>query len=481
MANLNIGEVIKKHREKHGITQSELGKLLSVSNRAVSKWENGESYPSIELLKPLSEVLNVSIKELLGEAADFTTNKFNFTPCRKMLSLKKFYTVARGPSSSHTTGPEKAAKLFKSRNPNADKYKVYMYGSLGKSGRIYSTDSLIRNVFLPASAEIIFDLDTENLPHPNTMKFVAFKNNEVVDEKYIVSVGGGAVEVFGEDTSVGEIVYPHSTFAEISAYCRDKGIKLWEYVEEVEGKEIWDYLGEMWQVMKKSVKDGLENTGVLLGGLNVQRKAKFLFRQRYIDESHQTRENRLVCSYAFAVSEQNSAFAETVTAPTSCSSGVMPAVLKYVSEKNDIDDEYILHAIATAGVIGNLIKTNASISGAVCGCQAEIGTACAMASAALAELYGLNIEQIEYAAEIAIEHHLGLTCDPIRGLVQIPCIERNAVAAMRAINAVNLANFLSDTRKISLDLVIKTMFETGRDISRTYKETSEGGLAKLYD
>ncbi len=481
MANLNIGEVIKKHREKHGITQSELGKLLNVSNRAVSKWENGESYPSIELLKPLSEKLNVSIKELLGETDDFTDNKFNFSPCRKMLSLKKFYTVARGPSSSHTIGPERAAKLFKLSNPNADKYKVYMYGSLGKSGRIFSTDSLIRNVFLPISTEIVFDLDTENLPHPNTMKFVAIKNGQIVDEKYIVSVGGGAVEVCGEDAAVGEVVYPHSTFTEISAYCRDKGIKLWEYVEKVEGKEIWDYLGEIWKVMKKSVKDGLENTGVLLGGLNVQRKAKFLFRQRYIDESHQTRENRLVCSYAFAVSEQNSAFAEIVTAPTACSSGVMPAVLKYVSEKNDIDDEYILHAIATAGVIGNLIKTNASISGAVCGCQAEIGTACAMASAALAELYGLNIEQIEYAAEIAIEHHLGLTCDPIRGLVQIPCIERNAVAAMRAINAVNLANFLSDTRKISLDLVVKTMYETGRDISRTYKETSEGGLAKLYD
>ncbi len=395
MANLKIGEIIKKHREKHSITQSELGRLLNVSNRAVSKWENGESYPSIELLKPISETLNVGIKELLGERAEIDKDEFNFSPCNKMQSLKNFYTVARGPSSSHTTGPERAAKLFRARHPQADKFQVVMYGSLGKSGRIFSTDSLIRNVFLPVSTEIIFDLDTENLPHPNTMKFTSFKDGKITDEKFIVSVGGGAVEVCGEDVCENQIFYPHSTFSEIAVYCRDKGMKLWEYVEEVEGKEIWEHLGEIWNVMKKSVKDGLENTGVLLGGLNVQRKAKFLFKQRYIDESHQTRENRLVCAYAFAVSEQNSSFAEIATAPTSCSAGVMPAVLKYVSEKNNIDDEDILHAIATAGVIGNLIKTNASISGAVCGCQAEIGTACAMASAALAELYGLGIEQIE--------------------------------------------------------------------------------------
>lgn len=481
MEKLNIGEKIKKYREMQGITQSELGKLLSVSNRAVSKWENGESYPSIELIKPISEILNVGIKELLGDKPDVSKGNFAFEPCRKMMSLKNLYTVARGPSSSHTTGPVRAAQLFKERNPDADKYKAILCGSLGKFGRVFSVDSLIRNVFLPIKTEVVFDLDSENLPHPNTMKFVALKDEKIVDEKLIISVGGGSVEVLGEDTAENQLVYPHTSFSEISLYCRDKGIKLWEYVEEVEGPEIWEYLDNIWKVMKKSVKDGLETTGVLLGGLNVQRKARFLYKQHYIDESHQTRENRLVCSYAFSVSEQNSAFAEIVTAPTSCSSGVMPAVLKYVSEKREIPDEDILHAIATAGLIGNLIKTNASISGAVCGCQAEIGTACAMASAALAELYGLSIEQIEYAAEIAIEHLLGLTCDPIRGLVQIPCIERNAVAAMRAINAVNLANFLSDTRKISLDLIIKTMYETGRDISKTYKETTDGGLAKLYD
>ena len=402
MEKLNIGEKIKKYREAAGITQSGLGVKLNVSNRAVSKWENGESYPSIELLKPISETLNVSVKELLSEKNYSNEQEFSYEPCRKMFSLKNLYTIARGPSSSHTIGPERAAKLFKARHPEADKFKVILYASLGKFGRVYSVDSLIRTVFLPCSAEVVFDLDTENLPHPNTMKFISFKNGEITDEKYIISVGGGAVEVYGEDASVGKLVYPHNTFTEISAYCRDKGIRLWEYVEEVEGKEIWKYLSDIWEAMKKSVKDGLESTGVLLGGLDVQRKAKFLYRQRYIDESHETRENRLVCSYAFAVSEQNSSFAEIVTAPTSCSSGVMPAVLKYVSEKRGIVDEDILHAIATAGLIGNLIKTNASISGAACGCQAEIGTACAMASAALAELYGLSIEQIEYAAEIAI-------------------------------------------------------------------------------
>ena len=232
--------------------------------------------------------------------------------------------------------------------------------------------------------------------------------------------------------------------------------------------------------MGESIEGGLAEEGILEGGLGVQRKAKFLYSQSHIDESAETRESRLVCAYAFAVSEQNASFRRVVTAPSCGAAGVLPAVLRYAKEKRGFSELEILRSLATAGVIGNLIKTNASVIGAECGCQAEIGSACAMAAAALGELYGMSLNQIEYAAEIAIEHHLGLTCDPIKGLVQIPCIERNAVAAMRAINAVNLANFLSDTRKISFDLVVKTMYETGRDLSRVYKETSEGGLAKLY-
>lgn len=232
--------------------------------------------------------------------------------------------------------------------------------------------------------------------------------------------------------------------------------------------------------MKAAARNGLEAEGVLRGGLNVQRKAKFLFRQRHIDESAETRENRVVCAYAYAVSEENAGGGTIVTAPTCGACGVLPAVMLYEQERHGFSDTEILHALAAAGIIGNIIKTNASISGAECGCQAEIGSACSMASAGLAELFGMELDQIEYAAEVAMEHHLGLTCDPIGGLVQIPCIERNAVAAMRAINALSLANFLTYTRKISFDMVVRTMYETGRDLFSKYRETSEGGLAKVY-
>ena len=238
-------------------------------------------------------------------------------------------------------------------------------------------------------------------------------------------------------------------------------------------------MATIWDAMKRSIKNGLEDEGILPGGLEVQKKAKTLFNSQHIDESPETRQNRMVCAYAFAVGEQNAAGETIVTAPTCGAAGVLPATLYYHQQKSGFTDEEIYHALMTAGLIGNLIKTNASISGAECGCQAEVGSACAMASAALAELFDLTIDKIEYAAEIAIAHHLGLTCDPICGLVQIPCIERNAVAAMRAINAVNLSSFLWNSRKISLDHVIHTMKETGLDLSSRYKETSEAGLAKI--
>ena len=233
--------------------------------------------------------------------------------------------------------------------------------------------------------------------------------------------------------------------------------------------------------MLSAIREGLTKSGTLPGGLLVERKAQFLFNQKHIDESPQTRENRLVCAYAFAVSEQNADCGMIVTAPTCGSCGVVPSVLKYMKEKNGFSDDDVVRALAVAGLIGNLVATNASISGAECGCQAEIGAACSMASAALCELFDMGIDQIEYAAEVAMEHHLGLTCDPVCGLVQIPCIERNAVAAMRAINALSLANFLSTTRKVSFDVVVETMYQTGRDLSHLYRETSEGGLAKLYE
>ncbi len=397
-----------------------------------------------------------------------------------MKSIREIYKIGRGPSSSHTIGPEKAARLFKEKNPQADSFKVILYGSLAKTGEGHGTDTVLVKTLAPTPAEIIFDCETSQLPHPNTLDIYAYNKGKEIDFWRVLSVGGGIIEI--ADKKIGETseIYPHSSFADISAYCKENDMRVWEYVEHIEGKEIWEHLDVIWYTMKECIRAGIKSTGTLPGGLNLQRKANYLYNQRHIDESSETRENRIVCSYAYAVSEQNAAGETIVTAPTCGASGVLPAVLLYQQEKRNFSDKEILHALATAGVIGNLIKTNASISGAECGCQAEIGSACSMAAAALAELFGLEIDQVEYSAEIAMEHHLGLTCDPIYGLVQIPCIERNAVAAMRAINAVSLASFLSGTRKISFDLVIKTMYETGKDLSKIYRETSEGGLAKLY-
>ena len=296
----------------------------------------------------------------------------------------------------------------------------------------------------------------------------------------VYSVGGGAIRIEGRPSGEGKEVYPLESFAEIRRFCEERALRLSDYAFVCEGEALKEYLKEVWQAMKASVEAGLKAQGVLPGGLGVERKARFLYRQKHIDESAETKENRLVCAYAFAVSEQNASAGTIVTAPTCGASGVLPAVLKYAQERRGYSDDSIVRALAAGGVVGNLIKTNASISGAECGCQAEIGSACCMAAAALGELYEMELGQIEYAAEIAMEHQLGLTCDPIGGLVQIPCIERNAVAAMRAINAVSLADFLSDSRKISFDLVVETMYETGKDISCRYRETAEGGLAKLY-
>ncbi len=478
-----MGEQIHSLRKRAGFSQAELGTRVGVSGKAVSKWENGDAVPSTEVLCRLSALFGIPLDVFLKQAPE----KMPFIrPIRKgkgMDSLRLLYRIGNGPSSSHTMAPEYAARLFRSHTSDADRYEAVLYGSLAKTGKGHRTDYILKEVLYPIPTSVSFDTLTTDLPHPNTMVLRAFSRDRLLDSWRVFSLGGGAIQIEGHpEYNENDLanVYPHDSFDEIAAYCKKEGIRLWQYVERMEGKEVFDYLGSCWDTMQKSMREGLETTGTLFGGLHVQRKANYLYNQRHIDESAETRENRLVCSYAFAVSEQNAAACEIVTAPTCGSSGVMPAVLRYIREKKSFTDTDILHAMATAGIIGNLIKTNASISGAECGCQAEIGTACAMAAAALAELYGMSLDQIEYAAEVSLEHHLGLTCDPIRGLVQIPCIERNAVAAMRAINSVNLANFLSGTRKISFDLVVKTMYETGKDLSKTYKETSEGGLAKLY-
>lgn len=399
-----------------------------------------------------------------------------------MQSLKYLYRIGRGPSSSHTMGPDKAAHRFLEMYPDADKYKVVLYGSLAKTGVGHMTDAVLKEAFAEKECEIILDTETEVSAdeHPNTLDITAYKGDEKFTKRFY-SIGGGEILMQGEKEHESAEIYDLNKFTDISKYCRENEIRIWEYVEQCEGAEIWAYLEQVWATMQNAIKEGLEAEGILHGGIGTQRKARYLFRQRHIDESEETKVNRLVCAYAYAVSEQNASGGTIVTAPTCGASGVVPAVLKFAQKKRGFSDEQIIHALATGGVIGNLIKTNASISGAECGCQAEVGTACAMAAAAIGELYELDLDQIEYAAEMSIEHHLGLTCDPVKGLVQIPCIERNAVAAMRALNAVNLADFLADSRKISFDMVVDTMYETGKDLKVVYRETSEGGLAKNFD
>ena len=399
---------------------------------------------------------------------------------KTMRSIRELYRIGRGPSSSHTMGPERACLQMKKKYPDADAYRVVLYGSLAMTGKGHGTDRVIRETLSPLTGEVVFDRETPPERHPNMMDFILFSRGKKIANERIWSVGGGAITPDEEEKQTPSVVYPHSSFAEISTECARRNIRLWQYAEEIEGEGLFPYLATVWDVMKAAIERGLSVRGILPGGLGTERRAQIIYQRKHIDESPQTKENRLVSSYAFAVSEENAAGGVIVTAPTCGSSGVLPAVLRYMQESRGFNDVEILHALAAAGVIGNLIKTNASISGAECGCQAEIGSACSMAAAALAELFGMGFDQIDYAAEVAMEHHLGLTCDPIGGLVQIPCIERNAVAAMRAINALSLANFLADSHKISFDLIVKTMYNTGTDLPLGYRETAAGGLAKYY-
>ena len=398
-----------------------------------------------------------------------------------MLSIRNIFKIGIGPSSSHTMGPSFAAERFFAEFGTADLIRVILYGSLAKTGKGHGTDRAIAEMLTGVETEIIWDTETPTDEHPNTLDFIAFKDGKELGRRRFYSIGGGEVRTDDDKASPPKKLYSEKTFSEISELCKSRNIRLSDYVFEHEGEGIKEFLYSVWQTMQNAVSEGLSKRGTLPGGLDVERKAQFLYNQKHIDESPQTRENRLVCAYAFAVSEQNADCGVIVTAPTCGACGVVPAVLKYMQEKNKFSDDDIIRALAVAGLIGNIVSTNASISGAQCGCQAEIGTACSMASAALCELFEMGIDQIEYAAEVAMEHHLGLTCDPVCGLVQIPCIERNAVAAMRAINALSLANFLYSSRKVSFDVVVETMYQTGKDLSHLYRETSEGGLAKLYE
>lgn len=401
-----------------------------------------------------------------------------------MKSIKDIYKIGKGPSSSHTMGPGFAAKIFKDEHPDADSFRAVLYGSLAKTGIGHGTDRVLIDTFAPTPVEVeITSKDPEKLKHPNTLDLVAVKGGKEVARQRFISIGGGDIVIEGRDEEknpAADDVYIENSFAEIRQFCSFRYIDLVQYIELNEGVEIWDFLKTVWEAMKNEIEEGLSKTGDLPGPLHVHRKAKFLFEQVPQNKHAELVESQLVCSYAYACSEQNADNGTVVTAPTCGSCGVLPAVLYYLQHKRNLSDDQIIRCLGVAGLFGELAKRNASVSGAECGCQAEVGVACSMAAAAAGQAFGYNIDQIEYAAEVALEHHLGLTCDPICGLVQIPCIERNAVAAMRALNAANIAFFLTGTRNISYDMVLKSMYYTGLDMNQRYRETSEGGLAKAY-
>ncbi len=395
-----------------------------------------------------------------------------------MKSIRELYKIGNGPSSSHTMGPKNATLIFNERFKNADYAKVILYGSLALTGKGHLTDKVIDDTIF-VNHDIVFNyLDVP--PHPNTLDYIAYKNNEIIGQMRVYSVGGGAIKIEGEDEVSINDIYPHQSLFTIKEYCKNNNLSLAEYVYKFEDSSFKDYLKNIFNQMLSTIDTGLYKDGILQGKLMIKRKAKMLFNKKIVENVDDLKIRHLY-SYAYAVAEENADGGVIVTAPTCGSCGVIPAVLRYSLEYDKISVDEAINGLAVAGLIGNLVKHNASISGAEAGCQAEIGTACAMAAAYYSYIKGANINHIEQSAEIALEHHLGLTCDPIMGYVQIPCIERNAVAAMRAINAYKLSSLLeSDDSKISFDLVVKTMLETGRDIENKYRETSKGGLAKLF-
>lgn len=397
-----------------------------------------------------------------------------------MKSIKELYKIGNGPSSSHTMGPKKAALLLKEKYPTADLYKIILYGSLAFTGKGHLTDKIILEALKPSNVEIIFNKEIKELKHPNTMDLIALKNEEELGKFRAYSIGGGSIQIEGEDFQEEQDIYDFTTYTDIKNNCKEKNISLLEYIYSQEDKYLIEYLKIVWQTMKKTLEEGLEQEGLIPGRLKIPKKAKTLYSKELDNENAELKRTRLLTAYAYATSEQNASGGMIVIAPTCGASGVLPAVLYYLYKQENVNEARILECLAIAGLIGNLVKTNASISGAECGCQAEIGTACSMAAVAYAYIKGHSIDVIECAAEIAMEHHLGLTCDPIYGYVQIPCIERNAVAAIRAIDSANMASLLYKDSKISFDLVVETMYETGKDLGSHYRETSKGGLAKKY-
>jgi L-serine dehydratase len=393
-----------------------------------------------------------------------------------METIRKIYKTGLGPSSSHTMGPRFAAEKFRAKNDAATQIKITLYGSLAATGKGHLTDKVLRESFPEDKVKIIWEKDIVLPRHPNGMKFEAFDDKgALLDDWTVYSVGGGDIE---DDVTTNQkvTVYPHSKMADILKWCQQNGRTLWEYVEIHEGPQIWEFLAETWKTMKESIACGLEHEGVLPGILHLPRKASsYYIKAKSTAGSLQRR--ALVFAYALAVSEENAGGGVIVTAPTCGSCGVVPAVLYHIQNTYSYSDARILRALATAALIGNLVKENASISGAQVGCQGEVGTACSMAAGAAVQLFGGTPSQVEYAAEMGLEHHLGLTCDPVAGLVQIPCIERNAIAAGRAMDASAYAILSDGQHRVSFDKTVLAMKQTGHDLPDIYKETSEGGLA----
>lgn len=397
-----------------------------------------------------------------------------------METIRNLYKIGEGPSSSHTMGPKKAASRFLERCPQAASFEVTLYGALAATGKGHLTDKAILDVLTPhAPATIVWKPEVVLPFHTNGMKFRGFdKDGNELDSWTVFSIGGGDILEEGQERRAGESIYSMTKIKDILAWCEETGHSYWEYVELTEGPEIWDYLAQVWQVMKEAVQRGIEAEGVLPGGLGVRRKA-VSYHVHAAGYSSSLKSRGLVYAYALAVSEENASGGRIVTAPTCGSCGIVPAVLYHLHTSKGFSEKRILRALATAGLFGNVVKYNASVSGAEVGCQGEVGVACAMAAAAASQLFGGTPAQIEYSAEMGLEHHLGLTCDPVCGLVQIPCIERNAYAAARALDANLYAAFSDGQHSVDFDRIVEVMKQTGHDLPSLYKETAQGGLAVI--
>ncbi len=400
-----------------------------------------------------------------------------------MESIKQIFRIGYGPSSSHTMGPVRAAEMFARRCPDAAWYQVSLYGSLAATGRGHMTDVGLLRVLEPVAPTTIEWFPDIELPfHPNGMKFDGYDSEgHLIDTFTVYSIGGGTLANEGFNEQKIKEVYPENKMRDIMRVLARSGMTYWEYVAQYEDPDIWDFLAEVWDVMQAAVEAGLEAEGILPGGLGLRRKAATYLVKANGYGSVSIKNRGLVYAYALAVSEHNASGGRVVTAPTCGSCGIIPAVLYHLQRTREFSHTRILRALATAGLFGNVVRTNAAISGAEVGCQGEVGVACAMGAAAACQLFGGSNLQIEYSAEMGLEHHLGLTCDPVCGLVQIPCIERNAFAAARALDANTFGTFSDGQHRVSFDQVVEVMRKTGKDLPSLYRETSTGGLATAYN